>query len=292
MLGYVQRVPDPRKARGKRYRWEFLLGVILAGLASGQKTAWTIAQWAKPHGGELCRELKSHCMASAATIYRALRYLDIEALEREVAAYGRAMAEGKEKEAGTEGRGAIVTQEGQALRGQAIDGKELRGAYAHGSRIHLLSAVRHAQATVLGQLRVADKSSEVSALPQLLKGLDLRGTVSTFDALFTRRPVARQIIAQEGHYLMIVKRNQPTLWEALQTLFQSPSLPWGEEELQLLQCRPWAFGATHLGQQYATERVPGLARPGPGAATYLPANNQEECPPQPNGVVCHHRSKA
>ncbi len=93
-----------------------------------------------------------------------------------------------------------------------------------------VSVVRHGSGLVLKQLRVADKRNEVSALPQLWKGFDLRHTVSTFDALFTQRPVAEGIVRRGGHYLMVVKRNQATLYEALQTLFAADPWPRGEEE--------------------------------------------------------------
>ena len=101
---------------------------------------------------------------------------------------------------------------------------------AHGTRMHLLSAVRHGSGMLLKQLRVADKRNEVSALPQLWKGLDLHHSVSTFDALFTQRAVAQEIVRRGGHYLMVVKGNQATLHEALQTLFAAPPWPQGEEE--------------------------------------------------------------
>jgi predicted transposase YbfD/YdcC len=64
---------------------------------------------------------------------------------------------------------------------------------------------------VLGQRAVAAKSNEISAVPLLLAGRDLRGSVTTMDALLTQRSLARQIPDQHGHYLMVVKGNQPEL---------------------------------------------------------------------------------
>ncbi len=109
--------------------------------------------------------------------------------------------------------------------GQALDGKALRGANAHGAAVHLVSLVRHADAAVLGQVRVAAKSNEITAAPRLLAGRDLAGTVTTMDALLTQRALAAQIRRQGGHYLMIVKENQPALYAAIACLFAGPLVP-------------------------------------------------------------------
>jgi len=67
-------------------------------------------------------------------------------------------------------------------------------------------------------------------VPQLVEGRDLRGTVTTVDALLCQRPVAQQLLERGGDYLMVVKRNQPELWRAIRLLFQSPPFPRGEDD--------------------------------------------------------------
>ncbi len=225
-LAYVKEVPDPRRARGKRYCWGLVWAVICAGLASGQKTAWAIGRWAKHHAQELCRQLQAEDIPSYPTIYRALRYSEVEKLETQMAAYGQAVDEG-------EGAGRLETADGQLLRGQAVDGKELRGAQAHGVTVHLLSLVRHGQGTILGQQRVPEATNELGIMPEFLAGQDLRATVTTTDALHTQKPLAQQIVDQEGHYFMVVKKNQPQLYEDIETLFGAAPFPRGEEDRQV-----------------------------------------------------------
>ena len=234
LLDAMKEVPDPRKARGRRYGWELLLGLICAGLASGQKTTWAIARWALHHTQALGQLLETARIPSYSTIYRVLRYIDIEALEAGIATYGQAVDEQEQQV------GRIEAADGQVLRGQCAEGKEIRGANAHGVKIHLLGLVRHDKATILGQQRVAEGTNEISALPELLAGRDLSGTVTTLEAIFTQRAIAQQIIDQGGHYLMVVKKNQPELYEAIETLFQGPALPHGEEERQ-------TYGYTNSG---------------------------------------------
>jgi predicted transposase YbfD/YdcC len=226
-LAYVKEVSDPRRARGRRYRWELVWAVICAGLASGQKTAWAIGRWAKHHAQELGRQLQAKDIPSYPTLYRALRYTEVEKLEAQIAAYGQAVDEQEEQ------AGRLEAADGKLLRGQAVDGKEIRGAQAHGVTMRLLSLVRHDQGTILGQQRVPEMTNEIGILPAFLAGQDLSGTVTTADALHTHKRLARQIVDQGGHYFMVVKENQPQLYEDIATLFAARPFPRGEEDRQV-----------------------------------------------------------
>jgi len=83
---------------------------------------------------------------------------------------------------------------------------------------------------VLKQRAVKHKSNEIKAVPYLLEGQDLRGTVTTMDALLTQRAIAQQIVNGSGHYLMVVKGNQPELCLSIAELFACP--PWLASETQ------------------------------------------------------------
>ena len=202
-------VPDPRQARGKRHEWSLLLVLIGAALLSGQRNVRAIGQWVTERREELVGLLRPPRgrLPSTPTLRRALRAVDVVALERRVAA------------------SAPPAPAPTGWAGQAVDGKAVRGANAHGAGVHLVSLVRHADGVVLGQVRVADKSNELTAAPGLLAGRDLTGTVTTMDALLTQRTLAAQIRRQGGHYLMVVKENQPALYSAIHRLFTEPVAP-------------------------------------------------------------------
>jgi predicted transposase YbfD/YdcC len=95
----------------------------------------------------------------------------------------------------------------------AVDGKAVRGASRpDGSRVHLLSAFHVGEGHALAQREVGAKTNEIPELAPCIRDLDLAGTVITVDALHTQRDAARLIAeAKGGHYLMIVKANQPGL---------------------------------------------------------------------------------
>jgi predicted transposase YbfD/YdcC len=156
-------------------------------------------------------------LPSEATLRRALRQVDVDALERCLAAIRLSPA----------APGAV---------GVAIDGKVLRGVRAHGRQEQLVGMVRH-DGRILTQVAVAATSNELTAVPRLRAGRELHGTVTTVDAALTQRTLARQIRQQGGHYLMVVKENQPTLLEAIETLFAAPSWLVSERDQEYRQHR-------------------------------------------------------
>jgi predicted transposase YbfD/YdcC len=98
----------------------------------------------------------------------------------------------------------------------ALDGKTLRRSFdraAAASPLHLVSAWAVEQRLVLGQIATDDKSNEITAVPQLLRLLSLKGVVVTADALNCQREIAEQVVAQGGDYVLALKGNQGTLHE-------------------------------------------------------------------------------
>jgi len=106
----------------------------------------------------------------------------------------------------------------------SIDGKTLRGS--HDKRrgkaaIHMVSAWANKNRVVLGQRKIDDKSNEITAIPKLLKMLDVEGCVVTIDAMGCQRKIAEQIYNQGGDYVLAVKTNQGKLETAIAELFET-----------------------------------------------------------------------
>jgi predicted transposase YbfD/YdcC len=223
LVEVLKQVPDYRKRKGRQHRWMTLLSLIAMALASAQRTPQAIARWVREHRDELFAALPPSVsrLPSGATLRRALARLDVAALEQALAAFHPPSAPAP-----------TPTPIPTPLQGVAIDGKAVRGVGRDGHPCHLVSLVQHGDATVLGQVEVALKRDERSAVPALLEGRDLHGKVVTLDALHTLRPTARQIRAQNGHYLMIVKKNQAALYEYLDMLFTLPAHPADHEVWQ------------------------------------------------------------
>ena len=100
----------------------------------------------------------------------------------------------------------------------AIDGKVLKRSYDRNSRqsaIHMVSAFASANGVVLGQTKTDAKSNEITAIPGLLKLLDIKGCLISIDAIGCQTAIATEIINGGGDYLLAVKGNQETLAKAV-----------------------------------------------------------------------------
>src|SRR6266446_8762033 len=98
----------------------------------------------------------------------------------------------------------------------AIDGKTLRRSYQKkGAKapIHMVSAFAARQRLVLGQVKVADKSNEIVAIPALLDMMAIEGAVVTIDAMGCQRGIAQKIVDKKADYVLALKGNQGTLRE-------------------------------------------------------------------------------
>ena len=104
----------------------------------------------------------------------------------------------------------------------AIDGKTLRRSYQQGGAkapIHMISAFSSSQRLVLGQRKVADKSNEITAIPELLDLLTVKGAVVTIDAMGCQKEIARKIVEKEADYVLALKGNQGTLSDDVELFF-------------------------------------------------------------------------
>jgi len=101
----------------------------------------------------------------------------------------------------------------------AIDGKTLRGSYDRGdgkAAIHMVSAWATENKLSLGQVVVDQKSHEITAIPGLLRVLELSGAIVTIDAMGCQKEIADLIRERGGDYVLAVKQNQPTLSEQVE----------------------------------------------------------------------------
>lgn len=105
----------------------------------------------------------------------------------------------------------------------AVDGKKLRRSHDRDSgkaAIYMVSAWATQNQLVLGQTKVADKSNEITAIPELLQLLEISGCIVTIDAIGTQTEIAEAIVAGGGDYLLALKENQGHLFEDVQYLFE------------------------------------------------------------------------
>ncbi|WP_253274732.1 ISAs1 family transposase [Actinomyces sp. oral taxon 414] len=203
----LEGVTDPRDRRGVRHPLVSVLCLAVTGILAGCRSLtaiWEHAADLEPADlGALGLE-EGRALPSESTIRRVLQDLDPAGLDARLTSW-------------------FFTRTG-AIAGRrviAVDGKTMRGARTGSNPApHLLAALDQAAGTALTQRRVADKSNEIPALPELLAPLDLDGAVVTADAMHTQTGTAQWIISRGAHYVLTVKNNQPGLKRALK------KLPW------------------------------------------------------------------
>ena len=104
----------------------------------------------------------------------------------------------------------------------AIDGKTLRRSYdrkTSKSAIHMISAWANSSGLVLGQQKVDEKSNEITAIPELLTLLELKGCIVTIDAMGCQKEIVSKISEKEADYVIAVKKNQRTLYDNIKNTF-------------------------------------------------------------------------
>lgn len=204
----LRQLTDVRKAKGKRYRLETVLMIVVLAKLCGCDRPIEIAEWANNHREYLVK----------------LMCLEREALPH-YNTYRRILAYGVYQE---EIDGLVGEYNQGGLHGNvyALDGKAIRGMRKKDeeSNEYLLSIYDVEQAKVMSQVEVGRKENEITKAPQALKMVELAQKVVTGDAMHTQRGLATQIVGAQGDYVLPVKENQPQLYKNIQALF-APEYP-------------------------------------------------------------------
>lgn len=198
-------LPDPRRDHNRLHNlWDIIALTICAVIAGAD--AWTEVE----EYGQLKRDFLETFLELPAgipshdTIGRVFARLDPDAFQRCFRTWVAALVEA------TDGR--IIAVDGKTLR---------RSADAAGGKgpLHLVSAWATANHLTLGQRAVSDKSNEITAIPELLRLLDLHGAVVTIDAMGCQKAIAEQIERAGGDYVLALKENQGHLYADVRQVF-------------------------------------------------------------------------
>ncbi len=203
-LGHFAELEDPRSRESPHRLMELLFTAICAVLCGAD--SWTgVALWGRAKLSWLRQFLPfENGVASHDTFGRVFALLDATVFERCFIAWMRS-----------------VCQAFQGLQ-VALDGKTIRRSKWSGQKaIHMVSAFAHGLGLTLGQVKTAEKSNEITAIPALLDALLLKGCLVTIDAMGCQKAIAAKIVEQESDYALMVKNNQPGLAEAIEGFFDA-----------------------------------------------------------------------
>lgn len=205
LLDHFATLPDPRIARHRWHKLSDILVIAVCAVLCGAESYPAIEDFGQEREPWLRQFLElPEGIPSHDTFNRVLRLLDPGEFQTCFLRWMHAVAE--------------VTA-GEVV---AIDGKALRRSFAKGTgkrAIHMVSAWASENGVVLGQRKVDTKSNEITAIPELLDLLVLKGCIVTIDAMGCQRAIAQTILEQRADYVLALKGNQPTLEQAVERFF-------------------------------------------------------------------------
>lgn len=198
LLEHFEDLEDPRTRCARHGLMELLLTAICAVLSGADNWA-AVALWGRAKRDWLRKFLPfAHGVASHDTFGRVFALLNAAVFEQCFIGWMRPLC------------GAF---DGLHV---ALDGKTVRRSQLAGQKaIHVVAAFAHGLGLTLGQVKTAEKSNEIMAIPELLEALLLKGCLVTIDAMGCQKAIAAKIIQQESDYALLVKNNQPGLAAAL-----------------------------------------------------------------------------
>jgi DDE_Tnp_1-associated/Transposase DDE domain len=269
LLSFLAAVPDLRSRHGRRHPLTAILGLVCCAIMCGAKSYAAIAQWGHDQDIALMHRLGfTRKPPKLGGIRKVLIALDPKAFEDALTRWAESLL------------GGATWAEPAPPEAFALDGKTARGSFDGLEKaVHLLSLVAHRSGLTLAQTPVAqggvDKTNEHKTALRLLADIALEGRLITGDAIFCQRDLSQQILDDGGHYLWLVKENQPTLLNDIQSAFAAsaeaafspstaPDLGRGAGHGHDPRQGTWSSRAPDVDGDDRAERVPGLARGGSG----------------------------
>jgi predicted transposase YbfD/YdcC len=205
---YFESLDDPRHTRNRKHLLIDIAVIAVCGIICGCDGPTAIHRWAKHREPWLAQHLTlPNGIPSRDCIRRLLMVLKPEAFQRCFRAW---ISDAIPADADKPGR--LVSIDGKSCRGSHDEAKGL-GA------LHIVSAWASEQGIALGQVATDAKSNEITAIPQLLKQIELAGTLITIDAMGCQKDIVEQVVTGGGDCVIAVKDNQPKLLAAIQGFF-------------------------------------------------------------------------
>jgi hypothetical protein len=214
-----EKITDGRCKRGIRYPVALILTLIVEASLMGEPKLSGVSQWVRLRGtwlNEVLHLQRTRWPAASTSTY-VLERLDEGEVTRVVQ---QCLTRAQTSRRCGEEPSRLATQGGREQSAHiAMDGKTMRGTLGHQAAtqpsVHLLALYEVNTATVLAQRAVATKQNEISAAPALMTPEQTKGRIYSADARPTQKKWCRQVICDEGDYLLIAKDNQASLHEDL-----------------------------------------------------------------------------
>jgi predicted transposase YbfD/YdcC len=202
VTAFLEQFSDPRAENKVTYPLSSLLFTSICAVCSGAETWGQIVTWAETHKTWLEKYVD---MTQGIPSYSTFRRLFMLIKPGEFQRLLQGIVDNYHPDKKPEGHVAI---DGKNLRGSGCTSKDIR-------TMQMVSALSIENKFTLGEVKTDSKSNEITAIPVLLALLDLEGTTITVDAIGCNKTVIDAILNQGAHYIIGLKKNQPSIYEAV-----------------------------------------------------------------------------
>jgi predicted transposase YbfD/YdcC len=242
---YFESLSDPRHTRNRKHLLVDIVVIAVCGMVCGCDGPTAIHRWAENRQDWLAQFLSlPNGIPSRDCIRRLLIALKPQAFQKCFQDWIT---------------GAIRTDDCDPDRLIAIDGKTCRGSHDASRELgplHIVSAWASEEGIALGQVATEEKSNEITAIPELLKQIDLTASLITIDAMGCQKEIARDIVAGGGDFVISLKDNQPKLRESIEAHFEKHL----ERDLEDLRYRAYETSESAHGRiderSYVLTKIP------------------------------------
>ncbi len=208
IVDYFDELEDPRSSINVKHPLVSVVVIAMMGVLAGANGPTAIAKWAKLKADFLVQALPLPNGVPCKDVFRSvLSLLNPEAFQKCFASWLSSLRDGAEAKAAE--AGAPIDKPIFA-----IDGKTSRRSHNRAKglgALHTVSVWASDFGLSMGQVACAEKSNEITAIPELLRLVDIQGTIITIDAMGTQKAIAAQIVDSEADYVLALKGNQETL---------------------------------------------------------------------------------
>ena len=235
-------IEDYRRTASTSHRLSHIIFITLCGAIAGANSLKGVAEYAKDMEEWFVSILElQHGVPSYATFWLLFKYLEPEPLSKCFINWVQSIAQQSD--------GKCIAIDGKAQRGTAKAGEP-------NSFVHIVSAWASQEGLTLGQLKVDGKSNEITAIPELIKLVDVKDAVVTIDAMGTQKEIAKALVEKGADYILALKGNQSSLYDEVVNC-ATQAIEHGEDgvDFNVTEQRNEGHGRIEYRRIYATDHI-------------------------------------
>lgn len=215
---YFSKLPDPRSNKNQKHSFTDIVVLTVIAVICGAESWDDIELFGKSKEDFLSKILYlPNGIPSHDTINRVVSSIREDKFEQVFIEWSNSLRDNKIKN-------DVISIDGKTVR-------RSKDTYHNKKPVHIVNVWSNENQLVLGQLKVDEKSNEITAIPKLLEILDIEDSIITIDAMGTQKEIAKKIIKEKADYILALKGNHSLLEEEAESIFKVQKIDSSDEDL-------------------------------------------------------------